>query len=142
MRGSASCFPRRGEPLYALDSTFLIDVIRANPRAIAKVSAMEGAGETAEVPAPALAETLVGAYFGRPEELRRTLELAATLQVAETDRTVAVEAGRLGAEMLRNGTPMAVPDLLIAATAKVRGQILLSRDAGFARLPGLAVETY
>ena len=128
--------------MYALDSSFLIDLIRADPRASAKVDEMARAGETAEVPAPALAEMLVGANFGRSDELRRTLELAASLQVADTDRTIAFEAGRLGAELLRKGTPMALPDLLIAATAKVRGHILLSRDAGFARIPGLAVETY
>ena len=128
--------------MYALDSSFLIDVIRAHPGASAKVRQMEAAGESAEVPAPALAETLLGANLGRANELRRTLELTASMQVAETDRAIAVEAGRLGAELLRRGTPMALPDLLIAATAKVRGQVLLSRDAGFARVPGLAVETY
>ncbi len=128
--------------MYALDASFLIDVIRADPQARAKLAEMEAAGETAEVPAPALAETLMGAYLGRAEELRRTLELASNLQVAETDRTICVEAARIGADLLRKGTPLPLPDLLIAATAKVRGQILLSRDAGFAHVPGLAVERY
>jgi tRNA(fMet)-specific endonuclease VapC len=128
--------------MYAFDTSFLVDVMRGDPQALAKLSSMEASGETAEVPSPALTETMIGAHLGRAVELRRTLDLVANLQVAETDRTIAMEAGRIGAELLRKGTPMPLPDLLIAATAKVRGLILLSRDSGFARVPGLAVETY
>ena len=128
--------------MYAFDTSFLVDVIRANPDATRKLREMESRGEAAEVPSPALAEVLLGAHLGRASELRRTLDLASNLSVVDTDRTIAMEAARLGAELVRKGTPLALPDLLIAATAKVRGDILLTRDAGFARVAGLAVEAY
>jgi tRNA(fMet)-specific endonuclease VapC len=128
--------------MYALDASFVIDVIRGERGAAEKVASMESVGELAAVPAPALAEVLIGAYFSGGETLRRTLQFAAAVSVAETDHTVATEAGRMGAELLKRGESLPLPDLLVAATAKVRGQVLLTRDSGFARIPGLTVENY
>ena len=48
----------------------------------------------------------------------------------------------MGAERLRRGTALSVVDLLIAATAKVNQGILVTRDAAFGGIPGLAVQAY
>lgn len=125
-----------------LDSTFLIDLLKGDEAAATKMREIEAAGEAVSLPAPCLAEILVGAHFKGGELLRDTLEILARLDVLEVDAGVAGEAGRLGAELLRRGQGLPTTDLLIAASARLRGQILVTRDTDFARIPGLAVEGY
>lgn len=128
--------------MRALDSTFLIDLLKGDGAAAAKMKEIEALGEPVSLPAPCLAEVLLGAHFKGGELLRDTLEVVARLDVLEVDAAVAGEAGRLGAELLRRGRALPTTDLLIAAAARLGGQILVTRDADFARVPGLAVEGY
>ena len=51
--------------------------------------------------------------------------------------------GEAAAELIRQGTPIPVMDLLIGISAKSKGLPLLTRDpAYFSRIPGLIVESY
>jgi len=128
--------------LRCLDSTFLIDLLKGDAAAAAKMREIESLGETVSLAAPSLAELLLGAHFKGGALLRETLDVVSRLEVLEVDATVAGEAGRLGAELLRRGLGLPTTDLLIAAAARLRGQILVTRDADFARIPGLAIEGY
>jgi predicted nucleic acid-binding protein len=128
--------------VYAVDSSFVIDVLRGDPAAKAKAERLEAAGGKHAIAAPAVAEVLMGAYCAGGLKLRRALEVIESLSVMDIDGTVALEAASMGADLMRAGTPLALPDLLVAASAKLAGQTLLSRDGGFARIPGLAVERY
>ncbi len=125
-----------------LDSTFLIDLLKGDPAATAKMREIEALGEAVSLPAPCLAEVLLGAHFRGGDLLRVTLDVVERLDVLEVDAVVAGEAGRLGAELLRRGESLPTTDLLIAAAARLSGQILVTRDTDFARIPGLAVEGY
>ncbi len=125
-----------------LDSTFLLDLLKGDEAAAAKMREIEAAGEGVSLPPPCLAEILLGAHFKGGDLLRETLEVLARLDVLEVDAAVAGEAGRLGAELLRRGQGLPTTDLLIAASARLAGQILVTRDTDFARIPGLAVEGY
>jgi len=128
--------------VYALDSTFVVDLVRGDAGARAKAARMEELGEVAAITAPALAEVMLGAYFVGGAKLKRTLQILESATVTETDAGVALEAARIGAELLRKGTPLALPDLLVAAAARLAGLTVLTRDEGFGRVPGLAVERY
>jgi predicted nucleic acid-binding protein len=125
-----------------LDATFLIDYLAGERSAVEKAKEWESAGERLASPAPAIAETLLGANFEGGSVLREGLAFLDTLDVLSVDASVAAEAGRMGAEQMRRGTPISVIDLLIAATARVNQGILVTRDSSFGRIPGLAVETY
>jgi predicted nucleic acid-binding protein len=125
-----------------LDSTFLIDLLKGDEAAAAKMREMEGLGEPVSLPTPCLTEILVGAHFKGGDLLRATLDVVARLDLIHVDAAVAGEAGRLGADLLRRGHSLPTTDLLIAATARLHGQILVTRDEDFARIPGLAVEGY
>jgi tRNA(fMet)-specific endonuclease VapC len=128
--------------MKAVDSTFPIDVLKEVPSAGAKARELEAAGERLAIPAPALAEVMVGAHHAGGWLLRETLELVTPFEVLPTDAEAAHEAGRLGAEMIRRGRRMSAGDLLVAATCRLRGLILVTRDGGLAEVPGLAVEHY
>lgn len=128
--------------MRCLDATFLIDYLAGDRAAVEKAKEWASAGERLTVPAPAVAETLLGAYFEGGSALREALGLLDTLEVLPVDSPVAAEAGRMGAEQLRRGTAVPIVDLLIAAAAKFNQGILISRDSALGRIPGLAVETY
>ena len=128
--------------MVSLDTTFLIDLRKGVPAAIAKAAALEASGEPKCVTSPVATELLVGAYRIGGAQLARTRDLLSSLILLETDMQACEEAGRLGAELLARGETLSTPDLLIAATSMRHGQRLLTRDRTFAHVPGLHVETY
>lgn len=128
--------------MRCLDATFLIDLVRGDPGARERAQAWDRSGEPLSIAAPALAEVLRGAYFRGGTSLRTLLDRLSGMEVLATDAAAAEEAGRLGAELLRRGVALATVDLLIAATAKVSQQVLVTRDRSFSQVPGLVVETY
>lgn len=125
-----------------LDTTFLIDLLDNDDQAKRKAQAFKAAGERPRVPAPALAEVMIGANYLGGAYLRKTLEMLSVMEVLAPDESAGAEAGRLGAEALRRGAPVPTLDLLIAATTLVHGGVLLTRDSAFSTIPGLPVETY
>lgn len=128
--------------MRAVDATFPIDLLKDDPEARAKALALDAAGEAIAISAPALVEVLVGAHFLGGSLLRKTLDLVAEFEVLPADAAVSHEAGRLGGLMRRRGDAAAAPDLLVAATSTLHGLVLVTRDEGFSRVPGLAVERY
>ena len=128
--------------MRCFDSTFLIDYVRGEPAAVEKVRELLASSERLTAPSVAAAELLVGAHYRGGRELARTLEFLERLEVLPFGIEEASEAGRLGAESLRRGAPVAGNDLLVAATARRHRGILVSRDGVFSQVPGLAVEAY
>ncbi len=128
--------------MRCLDSTFLIDLLKGDAAAVAKMREIEALGEAVSLAAPCLTELLVGAHFKGGALLKETLDLVSRIDVLEVDAAVAGEAGRLGAELLRRGQGLPTTDLLIAAAARLHAQVLVTRDTDFARIPGLAIEGY
>jgi tRNA(fMet)-specific endonuclease VapC len=62
------------------------------------------------------------------------------VQLLAVDDAVAQKAGEVGAYLLDHGQTVATPDLLIAATALVRGLTLVTHNTqDFATIPGLMV---
>jgi len=85
---------------------------------------------------------LIGAYRLGGPYFERTKALVDGLPLLSFDRSCYHEAGRLGAELLKRGTPLGQGDLFVAAISMRYGERLLTSDRAFARVPGLAVETY
>ncbi len=128
--------------MRCLDATYLIDYLEGQPPAVDRMREWAARAERLASPAPAAAELLLGAYFEGGAALREALGLLETVEVLPVDAPVAMEAAQLGAEQLRRGAAVPMVDLLIAATARFHGGILVSRDLAFGRIAGLAVETY
>jgi predicted nucleic acid-binding protein len=128
--------------LVSLDSTFLIDLLAGNTRAITKARDLDRTGETRYITAPAASEVLVGGYRLGGRYFERTKMLVDGLQVLPFDRLSSHAAGRLGAELVARGTPIGQADLFIAAITLRHGERLLTCDKGFAGVPGLSIESY
>ena len=125
-----------------LDSSFLIDLLAGEPRAVAKAVELDRSGVPRYVSAPAAAEVMIGAYRLGGAYFSRAKALIDGLPLLPFDRAAYHQAGRLGAELQRRGIPLGQGDLFIAAISIQQGERLLTHDRGFSRVPGLAVETY
>ena len=98
------------------------------------------------LPAVVLAEYLTGVALdddpARQAAQRAFLdELLAVLPVLDYTHAVAVHHAALLAHVRRDGRPRGAHDLIIAATARASGRLLVSTDrqAGFADLPDVEV---
>ncbi len=128
--------------MRCLDASFLIDLLRSVPSAVTKAAELGRLGETLATPASCVAEVLRGANLGSRREARRTEELLAQLDVLPIDLSVAREAALISVECDRRGIAVPLMDCLVAAAARTQHAPLVTRDADFARIPGLLVETY
>ena len=123
---------------YLLDSDWLVDLLNGRiepPLPDAAVSA------GAAISILTYAEVYEGIYHGRRprRDLRSLVRVLGVVKVLPISRPVArlagVEAGRLRAL----GSPIALPDLLIAATALHHDLVLLTRNTRhYARVSGLS----
>lgn len=128
--------------MASLDSTFLIDLLRDEPAAAARLDRLETAREPRFVTPAAAAEVMVGAHVLGGRSRRAAEDLLESLAWLEVDRESCRIAGRVGAELIARGEPLGASDLFIAAVSLRYGQPLITRDRGFTRVPGLRVETY
>jgi len=128
--------------MVSLDSSFLIDLLAGEPRAVAKALELDRSAEPRYLTAPAAAEVMLGGYRLGGSYFERARQLIDGLPLLAFDRASYHQAGRLGAELLKRGLPIGQGDLFIASISLRHGERLLTNDRGFSRVPGLAVETY
>lgn len=114
-----------------LDTSVLVDALHGEPRAVAYLEALPLHDGLYSV--VSLAELLTGAG-GREREQALDLFLR-HFQLCDVDRNIALQAGRL--REVAGG--LKLPDALIAATAIVRGAVLVSRDRDHVAVEGLKV---
>jgi predicted nucleic acid-binding protein len=125
-----------------LDTSFLIDVLRGDRGAATKAEALDAEGEIVTIAAPVLAEFLDGAYFAGGSYLSGAMQLLAGRDVVPFDRECSLIAGQLRSDLRRRGEALPMIDAMIASTALRHHAVLVTGDAGFGRVPGLAVESY
>jgi predicted nucleic acid-binding protein len=128
--------------IRALDTSFLIDVLRGHHGAAKKAAALDAEGALVTLPAPVLAEFLDGAYFAGGVYLVNATQLIAGRDVVPFDKECSLIAGQLRAELRNRGESLPMIDAMIASIALRHHSVLVTGDSGFGRVPGLAVESY
>ena len=127
---------------YCLESNFIIDLLNGKENAVQVYEEIKNASFTiTAIASVALFEILRGkeqnqAKIKRFEELRQTLEV---LSFGERE---AEEASQIEKIIHQNGFTISAIDLLIGATAKTNGAILLSNDSDYDRIEGLQLKNY
>jgi tRNA(fMet)-specific endonuclease VapC len=114
-------------------SAKLADRLRVTPRAQVRLSSV------------VKAELLYGARRSAraAENLRLLGRFFATFACVPFDDYCAEEYGIIRAELERAGTPIGPNDLLIAATTRVHGLVLVTHNTReFSRVPGLQIEDW
>jgi len=116
-----------------LETSFLIDMMKGRPEAVALVQAIDRSGENVALPSPGLFELWVGA--GRSRRSREEMEKIDSLIVAFDVLTLtdadAKEAGLLQARLSLAGATMGTADALLAGMARARGETLVTGDRDF-----------
>lgn len=128
-----------------LETSFVVDLLRGDPRALAKARELDGRGEAVYLPAPALFELWEG--VARSARVRRSRDLLEDFIKAQDLLPFAPEdareAGFLSGNLKKEGRPMGTVDIQLAGMAKARGETLLTGDRDFSALSGLvALEGY
>ncbi|HWB71153.1 MAG TPA: type II toxin-antitoxin system VapC family toxin [Egibacteraceae bacterium] len=107
-----------------VDTSVVVDALRGDEAAVDTMIERRQDG-----PLHASRITLVEVLAGmRPAEEPRTRELLATLTWHPLSDEVAEEAGRLGRRWLPSHSGIDTADLVVAATARVLGVLLLTRN--------------
>lgn len=128
--------------MAVLETDFIIDALRDQRNARAKLEELLEAGEPLAVTPVSATEVLKGAHRRGGVHLDASIQFLRAFAVLEFDLASAVAAGRIAAEAEADGAAMGVADFMTAGIVMRHGERLLTRDAAFARVRGLRVERY
>lgn len=127
-----------------LDTTFFIDLMRGDDDAVEKATELE----TDLVQQRISTMTLFELYYGvarsnQSEAEQETIEeILASKPAYPADTAVMRKAGRLSGDLANDGNPVGDGDVIIAATAEVVDEPVLTRNVDdFERL-GVDIESY
>ncbi|RJP37044.1 MAG: type II toxin-antitoxin system VapC family toxin [Phycisphaerales bacterium] len=132
--------------IYMLDTTGLSDVMREHPSFDARLRSL-GPEDVVVTCTVAWGEVLFGIQR-LPEGARRSTfeQKASRVKSRFHCMEIAPDVGEFYAATKtvcrRRGTSLGENDLWIAATARYLGATVVSRDADYRRVPGLAVEDW
>lgn len=124
---------------YVLDSTFLIDHLRSDVAALARLDAMYSSGDDPIVTGVSVAEVWAGR---RPDEEAAIDEFLRYLEYVHPGPSTARLAGEWRARARESGRSLDTPDALIAAVAFDLDGVVLTRNVRDFDLTPVRVETY
>jgi len=127
-----------------LDTSFLIDLMNGDEGAVEKARELESNLVQQRLSSMTLFELYYGAArSNQPESEREKIEnVLASKPIQPADSAVMRKAGRLSGELMNDGNAIGDGDVIIAATAAVLEEPVLTRNVDdFERLD-VEVETY
>lgn len=134
---------------YLCDTTFLIDLVSGDEGAAAKARELDEVASLVAISVITVHEYLRGIYYlywDREElrdKLREAREDLRRFEIIPFDEEIAEVAAEIDAKLVRSGTPIGYPDVVIAATALSRDLTLVTRNIRhFSLVQGLRVEPY
>ena len=126
-----------------LDTTFLVDAERAGDELNDVIADEDDVAVAAITIAELRAGVELATRAARPHREQFVHTVIAVIPVIDYDINVAVVHAKLLAAVRRRGRPRGAHDLIIAATARATGRILVTADAAaFSDLPDLAVRSH
>jgi len=128
-----------------LDTTFLIDLMKADPSAVRKLKEMERDKVTQNIAAPTLYELYVGITLSsKPEkEKRKVLDTLTAMNILGLDAESAAKAGEVQGTLIKEGKMIDPEDAMIAGIALLNNEILLTKNVEhFSRICDLKIVSY
>lgn len=126
-----------------LDSTLINKLARGDPVAAETLEDLIDAGIPVAFSALTVFEVEVGLRGAAAQHRNRFENVVKRIDVLPLTHDVAHRAAAIQRDLYDRGDPIGVVDVLIAATALVRDEGVLTRNADeFRRVDGLPVETY
>ena len=101
-----------------IDTSIFVDVLRSKQVESSKLLFKSLQGNKGFTSVITVAELSVGAYRSpRKDALEKTLKLLSIVNVVDLSREIAIEGGRIYAELMKKGEEIELNDCLIAATS-------------------------
>ena len=127
-----------------LDSSFLVDLIRGDERALKALARFEDEYHDLSTTVIHLLELFRGVYLsGRKEEnVKEVMEIAKGLDLLGIGWETFQIYGTLSETLMRNGVAVDEFDVVIAALALQADGRMVTRDKHFRQIPGLEVIGY
>ena len=130
------------ETKYCLESNFIIDLLNGKENAVLVYEEIKNTSlSITAIASVALFEILRGKEQNQTK-IQKFEELRQTLEVLPFGEREAEEASQIEKTIHQNGFTISALDLLIGATAKTNGAILLSNDSDYNRIEGLQLRNY
>lgn len=128
--------------IYALDTNTVSYYLRRQGNVVPRLQALEP--QRLALPSAVVFEVNYGLRrVGRQDALAAFARLVAALRTLDFDAEAADHAARIRVDLEALGTPISLPDLLIAATARRHGCTLVTHHTReFSRVPGLSLEDW
>ena len=133
--------------MYLLDTDILSNLIKRRPNPALEAKLRTVPREHQQTASITVGELGYGAHRAHPHTVtilqRQHARLQGNVTVVPFDEAAARVYGALRAALERRGTPLAEPDLRIAAIALANNLTLITGNVRhFARVPGLRVENW
>lgn len=127
-----------------LDTGFLIDLIQGEKSARRKAEELEQQNNTLKISSATLFELYTGIErSSKPEkEKEKVKQVLESKTVIEIDKKISKKAGKLNGSLLNDGETIQSFDTLIAATALIQQEKLLTPDKDFQKIENLETENY
>jgi predicted nucleic acid-binding protein len=127
------------------DTTFLIDLMKADDKALAKAKELEAVSVPVLVGTPSIFELYVGVGLSvrTAEEREKVLDVLKSLTHLPLDQQAATKAGLIYAQRSREGVEMDPEDAMLAGIAVENHETLLTRNRKhFSGIADLKLEAY
>ncbi len=128
-----------------LDTSFIIDFMDGDPKAVEKMNLLQDKRENIFVTSPTIFELWSGiARSKRPEnEMKKVIEVIKAQLCLDLDQETAQQAGTIDGMLVHEGIQIDTEDCMIAGIAKKHNQTVLTRNIKhFGRIKDLKIETY
>jgi tRNA(fMet)-specific endonuclease VapC len=127
------------------DTTFLIDLMKADDKALAKAKELEAASIPVLVGAPSIFELYVGVGLSvrTAEEKEKVLDVLKSLTHLPLDQQAATRAGLIYAQRSREGVEMDPEDAMLAGIAVENHETVITRNRRhFSGIAELKLQAY
>ena len=128
-----------------VDTTFVIDIMRKDERALLKLKQFVSRGEPQIVTVLTLFELYSGIMqSNKPDvEKQRVLQILSNLIIWHFDAESAEKSGEIDGGLCKQGKKIDTVDSMIAGIAIAKGERLLTRNIkDFSKIVGLDIESY
>lgn len=128
-----------------LDTSFILDVWEGDDDAEEKLRSLKRANIEQNLSSMTVFELYHGVEVSnKPKrEQQKVLRALSNRPVFDASRQIMSKAGRIYGDLEKKGEQIGEPDCIIAATAIINSEPVLTRNTDhFRRVSGIAVETY
>ena len=125
-----------------LDTSFLIDLMEADPDARALTKRIESQNRTQRIPVQVVYELYIGVgYTDKPrQEVEKLQAVIESRPIVETTEEIAKLAGRMDGRLRKEGKRPGASDVIIGATARHFDEpVVTGNVADFEPMPGVDV---